>query len=331
MIFKSFEINKINFNKNNFYLLYGENEGLKNEIIQKYFEQKFLKKIYRYDEKEILENKENFFDNILSKSFFDNEKLIIISRASDKIKIIIEEIIDKKVEDIKFILSAGILEKKSKLRALFEKNINTICIPFYADNHEALSKITLAFFKEKKIPISRQTINLLVERCRGNRQNLNNELIKIENFLISKKNISIEGILKLTNIAENYNVSELIDSCLAKNTNKTANILNENNFSIEDGILIIRTLLTKAKRLLKLQKVVNNQKNIDQAITSFKPTIFWKDKEVIKQQISFWPLKKIEKLIIKISEVEIIIKKNSTNSISILCDFIINQSSKVNN
>ena len=170
-----------------------------------------------------------------------------------------------------------------------------------------------------------------MERCRGNRQNLNNELIKIENFLISKKNISIEGILKLTNLAENYNVSELIDSCLAKNTNKTANILNENNFSIEDGILIIRTLLTKAKRLLKLQKVVNNQKNIDQAITSFKPTIFWKDKEVIKQQINFWPLKKIEKLIIKISEVEIVIKKNSTNSVSILCDFIINQSSKVNN
>ena len=331
MILKSFEINKINFYKNHFYLLYGENEGLKNEIIQKYFEQKYLKKIYRYDEKEIIENEENFFDNILSKSFFDNEKLIIISRASDKIKIIIEEIIDKKVEDIKFILSAGILEKKSKLRALFEKDINTICIPFYADNNETLGKITVNFFKEKKIPISQQTINLLVERCRGNRQNLNNELIKIENFLISKKNISIEGILKLTNLAENYNVSELIDSCLAKNTNKTANILNENNFSIEDGILIIRTLLTKTKRLLKLQKEINNQKNIDHAITSYKPTIFWKDKEVIKQQISFWPLKKIEKLIIKISEVEILIKKNSINSINILCDFIINQSSKVNN
>ena len=331
MIFKSFEINKINLNKNNFYLLYGENEGLKNEIIQKYFEQKYLNKIYRYDEKEIIENEENFFDNILSKSFFDNEKLIIISRASDKIKIIIEEIIDKKVEDIKFILSAGILEKKSKLRTLFEKNINTICIPFYADNNETLAKITLNFFKEKKIPISRQTINLLVERCRGNRQNLNNELIKIENFLITKKNINIEEILKLTNLAENYNVSVLIDNCLAKNTNKTANILNENNFSIEDGILIIRTLLIKTKRLLKLQKEINNQKNINQAITSFKPTIFWKDKEVIKQQINFWPLKKIEKLITKISEVEIIIKKNSTNSISILCDFIINQSSKINN
>ena len=331
MIQKTFEINKINLNKYNFYLFYGENEGYKNQIIKNKFEKLYSNKVYRYDEKELLEKKDEFFSSILTKSFFENDKLIIISRATDKIKDIIEEIFLKKIDDIKIILSASILEKKSKLRALFEKNMNTICIPFYADNNETLTRITLAFFKEKKIPISQQSINLLVERCRGNRQNLNNELIKVENFLISKKNISIEEILKLTNLAENYNVSELIDSCLAKNTNKTANILNENNFSIEEGILIIRTLLTKAKRLLKLQKVVNNQKNIDQAITSFKPTIFWKDKEVIKQQINFWPLKKIEKLIIKISEVEVLIKKNSTNSISILCDFIINQSSKVNN
>ena len=254
MIFKSFEINKINFNKNNFYLLYGENEGLKNEIIQKYFEQKYLKKINRYDEKEILENKENFFDNILSKSFFDNEKLIIISRVSDKIKTIIEEIIEKKVEDIKFILSAGILEKKSKLRTLFEKNPDTICIPFYADNYETLGKITVGFFKEKKIPISQQTINLLVERCRGNRQNLNNELNKIENFLISKKNITIEEILKLTNLSENYNVSELLDNCLSKNSKKTINILNVKYTSFLEVVIKIEVKDNNVEQALRVLK-----------------------------------------------------------------------------
>ena len=264
MIFKSFEINKINFNKNNFYLLYGENEGLKNEIIQKYFEQKYLKKIYRYDEKEIIENKKNFFDNILSKSFFDNEKLIIISRASDKIKSLIEEIINKNLEDIKFVISAGILEKKSKLRTLFEKEKNTICVPFYADNQQTLSIMTNNFFKKKKIPISQQSINILVERARGDRQNLNNELNKIENFSINKKKINIEEILKITNLSENYNVSELVNSCLIKNSKKTANILNQNNFSIEDGILIVRTFLSKAKRLLKLQIKLNEKNNIDQ-------------------------------------------------------------------
>ena len=326
MIVKSFEINKINFNKSHFYLLYGENEGFKNEIIKTFFEKKYLKNIYRYDESEILGNKENFFNNIFTKSFFENEKLIIISRVSDKIKTIIEEIIDKKIEDIKFVLSAEILEKKSKLRTFFEKEKNTICIPFYADNNKILNLITVNFFKEKKIPISQQAINLLVERCRANRQNLNNELNKIENYLIDKKKISIEEILKLTNLAENYNVAEITDSCLVKNSKKTANILNENSFPIEDCILIIRTLLNKSKRLLKIQQEINKEVNLEQVISSFKPPIFWKDKEIVKEQIKKWPLKKIKELIVRINEVEILIKKNSSTSMNILSDFILGQS-----
>jgi len=326
MIIKSYEINKINFKKNYFFLFYGENEGFKNETIQTYFEKKYLDKTYRYDEKEILDSKENFFNSILTKSFFDNEKLIIISRASDKIKIIIEEILNKNLEDIKFVISAGILEKKSKLRTLFEKNNKTICIPFYADNHQTLGIITNNFFKKKNIPISQQSINILVERARGDRQNLNNELNKIENFTINKKKIDIEQILKITNLSENYNVSELIDSCLIKNSKKTANILNQNNFSIEDGILIVRTFLAKAKRLLKLQVKINEKNNIDQVISTFKPPIFWKDKDTVKQQIKLWPSKNINNLIYKISETEILIKKNSSSSINILYDFIITQS-----
>ena len=326
MIIKSYEINKINFNKNHFFLFYGENEGFKNETIQAYFEKKYLKKIYRYDEKEILDNKENFFDSILTKSFFDNEKLIIISRASDKIKNLIEEILNKNLEDIKFVISSGILEKKSKLRTLFEKNKNTICVPFYADNYQTLSIMTNNFFKKKNISISQQSINILVERSRGDRQNLNNELNKIENFSLNKKKINVEEILKITNLSENYNVSELVNSCLIKNSKKTANILNQNNFSIEDGILIVRTFLAKAKRLLKLQIKLSEKNNIDQVISNFKPPIFWKDKDIIKQQIKLWPSKKINDLICKISETEILIKKNSSNSINILYDFIISQS-----
>ncbi len=326
MIIKSYEINKINFEKNNFFLFYGENEGFKNEIIQTYFENKYKKKIQRYDEKEIIDNKEDFFNGIFTKSFFDNEKLIIILRASDKIKNIIEEIINKNVEDIKFVLSSGILEKKSKLRSLFEKNKNIICTPFYADNHQTLSIITNNFFKKKKLPISQETINLLVERSRGDRKNLNNELNKIESFAINKKKIDVEEILKITNLSENYNISELIDSCLAKNTKKTANILNQNNFSIDDGILIIRTFLAKAKRILQIRIKINDDNNIDQAISTIKPPIFWKDKDIVKKQVQIWPSKKISNLIYKINETELLIKKNSINSINILFDFIISQS-----
>ena len=220
MIIKSFELNKIDLKKNQFFLLYGENQGLKNEIIEKKFKFNHSKNIYNYDEAEVLNNEANFFDNILSKSFFENEKLIIINRSSDKIKNVIEEIVEKKIEEVTLVLNANILDKKSKLRTFFEKNKELICIPFYADNNQTLVGIVSDFFRKNKIAISQQAINLIVERCRGDRQNLNNELQKIQSFLKNKKTIEINEILKLTNLAENYDVSELVDGCLAKNKKK---------------------------------------------------------------------------------------------------------------
>ena len=330
MIIKSFELNKIN-NNNKFFLLYGENQGYKNQIIQEKFKKNYPESAYSYDEAEILNNKEIFFNNILSKSFFEKEKLIIINRATDKIKDIIEEIIDKNIGDLIIVLNSNILDKKSKLRNLFEKNNKTICIPFYEDNNQTLSIIVNNFFKEKKIPISREIINLITSRSRGDRQNLNNELEKIDSFIINKSKINSMDIMKLTNLAENYNVSELIDTCLSKNKSKTVKILNENNYSIEDCILIIRSFLIKSKRLFKLCKEIEGEKNIDAVIASFKPPIFWKDKEIVKQQIQNWSYENVEKLIYEINEVELLIKKYSSNSINILSNFIIKQSTRISN
>jgi DNA polymerase-3 subunit delta len=325
MILKSFELNKINLKTQKFFLLYGENEGFKLQAIKKEFENKFLGETQTYEEKEILNNEKAFFDSINSKSFFEKEKLIIINRCTDKLKDTIEEIVEKKIIDIKIILNAGILEKKSKLRSFFEKSKEGVCIPFYADSAQTLSAIVNNFFREKKISISQQTINLLVDRCRGDRQNLNNELDKINNYSLNRKNINLDEILKLTNLAENYNASELIDGCLSKNLKKTVNILNENNYSAEDCILITRTFLIKLKRLFKIKKELELTKNIDNVITAFKPPIFWKDKETVKQQVGKWHLNQIENLIFETNEIELLIKKNSVNSLNILSDFIINK------
>ena len=325
MIVKHFEITKSNLSKNNIYLFYGENEGLKQDIVKNIFESEYKDSIYRYDEKEILDNSENFFQKVFENSFFDNKKLIVVSRATDKLKDLIEEVLEKKILDVKVVILSGVLEKKSKLRTLFEKNKTLICVPFYPDNNQALSAIVNSFFRQKKIPLSQESINLLVERSRGDRHNLKNELNKIENFLINKKNLNINQILKITNLAENYDVTELVDSCLSKNQKKTINILNENNYSLEDTILIIRTLLIKSKRLLKIQIQIESKKNIESVISSFKPPIFWKDKEVVKQQVRKWSAKSIEDLIYRISKIELLIKKNSNNSINILSDFIISE------
>jgi len=330
MIIKSYEVSKIDLKKNLFYLFYGENEGYKKQIIEEKFKKIYIKNVHTYEENEILQNQESFFNNILTKSFFENEKLIIINRATDKIKTVIDEILEKEIEDLVLVVNAQILDKKSKLRSFFEKNKKTICVAFYADSSQTLSSIINNFFRENKIPVSQQSINLIVQRCRGDRLNLQNELEKIRSFTRNKKTIDIKDLLKLTNIAENYSVSELIDNCLAKNKKKTINILNENNYSLDDCILIIRTFLIKSKRLLRLSKEIDNNKNIDEIISSFKPPIFWKDKDIIKQQIQSWSYNNIKNLIYKINETELIIKKNSINALNILSDFIIEQTT-INN
>ena len=330
MIIKSFDLNKNNF-KENFYLLYGENQGYKDQIIKSKFKDKYSECTYSYDENEILNNQESFYNELISKSFFEKEKLIIVNRATDKIKNIIEEIIEKDISDLVLVLNSNTLIKKSKLRNLFEKNKHTICVPFYEDNNQTLSAIASLFFREKKISISKQTINLITERSRGDRQNLNNELKKIESFLIDKKKINLEEIIKLTNLAENYNVSELIDSCLSKNKKKTIHILNENNYSLEDCILIIRSMLMKSKRLITLCKKATLTKDIETVLSSFKPPIFWKDKEIVKQQINSWSCENAEKLTYEINEIELLIKKFSASSVNILSDFIIEQATSTSN
>ena len=155
--------------------------------------------------------------------------------------------------------------------------------------------------------------------------------MRYENFSKNKDKITTEEILKISNLAEDYSASELVNNCLSKNLKKTINILNENNYSSDDCILILRTMLIKAKRLLKLKKEVEKSKNIDQVISSFSPIIFWKEKVIVKQQILNSSSEEIEKLIYQINEIEILVKKNSSNSLNIISDFILNKSIKSNN
>jgi DNA polymerase III subunit delta len=328
MIYKAFELEKMDLKNKSFFLLYGENQGYKNETIEVKFKKNYSENIFYYEESEIINNIEGFFSTVLTKSFFDNNKLIIISRVGDKILKIIEEIIEKNTEDIKIILNANTLDKKSKLRSFFEKDKDAVCVPFYEDNNQTLNSIVSQFFRNKNISISQQLINILIERSRGDRKNLNNELEKIESFSLKKKNITLEEIIKLTNLADNYSASELVDQSLAKNTRKTISILNENNFLDEDNIIIIRTLLAKLKRLLKICELIDEKKGIEQAVSSFKPPIFWKDKPLVTQQLRSWEKDKLKKLIYESTEIELLIKKNSSIGKNILTDFIINNSKK---
>ena len=324
MIIKSFELEKIISLNFYIHLIYGNNEGIKQDIISNFYKKNYEGEVLKYDEQEILTNKDEFISSLLNKSLFETEKLIIISRGTDKLTTVINELLDRKEIGAKIIIKSSNLEKKSKLRNLFEKEKNVICTPVYEDDSRSLNFIINNFLKDYKLSLSQEIKNILIERSNGDRINLKNELSKLKNLSITKKKLSIEDVLKLSNLAENYSVFELSDNYLAKNSKKVSNILNENNYSSDDCILIIRTILNKSKRLLKIRNEVDNNKNIDQVISTIKPPIFWKEKEIVKKQAQSWSTNEVKDIIFKINDLEALVKKNTANSMLFVSNFISN-------
>ncbi len=324
MIVKSFELEKVTSLNSNIHLIYGNNEGIKQDIINNYYKKNYKGEILKYDEQDILTNKDEFISNLLNKSLFETEKLIIISRGTDKLITVINELLERKEIGAKIIIKSSNLEKKSKLRNLFEKEKNVICTPVYEDDSRSLNFIINNFLKDYKLSLSQEIKNILIERSNGDRINLKNELSKLKNLSITKKKLTIEDVLKLSNLAENYSVFELSDNYLAKNSKKVSNILNENNYSSDDCILIIRTILNKSKRLLKIRNEVDNNKNIDQVISTIKPPIFWKEKEIVKKQAQSWSTNEVKDIIFKINDLEALVKKNTANSMLFVSNFISN-------
>ena len=324
MICKFYEVGKYK-EKINFYLFYGENEGQKIDVIKSNFNEFTKENTFKYNEKEIIENKQLLFENIYSKSFFENEKLILVSEVTDKSVDLIKQIISDNISDVKIVLIAKRLDKKSKIRNLFEKEKIALIIPFYEDSPQTLITIAKKILTENKINLSQENLNLIIERAQGDRINLKNELEKIVLLSKDKKKIDLNDIYKLTNLSENYSANELVDNCLCKNKKKTLNILNENIPSSEDNILILRTFLNKLKRLRKLRLSLRESNNVDQTINAFKPPIFWKDKDIIKQQIKIWELDDIETFIVDLNNTESLIKKNPQVSNQIINNMILDK------
>lgn len=322
MILKNFQLDQINILKKNIILFYGENTGLKKEKI-KYLTLNYSKtEKYFFNEKQIIDNNEILYDVVLNHSFFSEKKSIIINDVTEKILNIILNLLDYQLNDIILILNASILEKKSKLRKFFENEKDLICVPFYPDNDQTLKKIANDFFYKKKITISQSDINYIISKCAGNRENLYIQLEKIELFS-SKKTINHEELSKLVNLSEDHNISELVDFCLAKDTKKTLKTLNENHFTNEDCIAIIKIFSNKIKRLHKIYRQFEKIPDLDIAIKNAKPPIFWKERNLVEQQLKRLKKKQIEKIIFELNDIELKIKKNFSNSIIIVTDFII--------
>jgi DNA polymerase-3 subunit delta len=322
MIIKHYEIKK-NLKKSNYFLFHGPNENLIEEIIDKILKPNFSKNLFNYDEDEIIKDIEIFKNNIFNRSFFDNQKLIVVNRATDKFLKIFELILSKGDLDLNIIIKAQTLEKKSKLRNLFEKNKNLVIVPVYEDDKKALMSYSQNFLNENKIRISIESLNVIIERSKGNRAILKNNLNKILSYSKNKKNLNYEDITNLINFSESLNFLEIVNYCLSKNKKQVFRFINENILSLDDNIIIIKNFLYKLKRLKKLSIEFEKKKNIDKILSESKPPIFWQDKDIIKQQLVFLSLKNINILIKKINKLELTVKKFPKISNEIMNNFFL--------
>ena len=337
MIIKSYEVqkNKSNLSKYNFFLLYGENLGLKKDI------RKFIKTgieqgsnnaeiLFLYED-EILDDEENYYNLIYTGSLFSNKKIITIYEATDKIIKKISDIYDKYPENVFLIIFSGILEKRSKLRNFFEANKKAICIPCYLDSEKDLEVIAQLELKKNNIMLSQEAINLLIEKSNSDRNNLRNEIGKIHSYSLNKKKLELTDIISLINFYGDYKSDIFINECLCGNITQYKKIISELYVNTVNQILLLRILSNKAQRLLKIKEQKNKSNNLDNLINNTKPSIFWKEKPLVKKQLSLWSLNELKKMISGINNTELLCKKNPQISKAIFFNFFLEICTKANN
>ena len=337
MIKKSYEVKKdlktlINYK---FYLLYGENSGLKkditNEIKTIINNKKLTPEHFTIYENEILENKNNFYNTVYSGSLFSDIKIITIKNGTDKISELIKDITSKNQENVFIIIFADILEKKSKLRNFFEKDKNTICVPCYTDSLRDLEIIASENLRKNNINLSRECINLLIEKSNNDRDHLTNEIKKIKSFAINKKNFTIEELALLINFTGDYKSDHFINECLCGNIKEYKKILSELYTNTINQIFFLRVLANKIQRLFKMKKIENDYSNVDDLLSTVKPPIFWKEKPMVKKQLTIWNLQELNIIINEINNTELLCKKNPHISQAIFFNFFTKLCKKANN
>ena len=337
MIVKNYEIqNKSSaFFKKKIILLYGENFGLKKDI-KDLVKVEIKKRDTSFEslsfyENEIYENEENFFNSIYSGSLFSNEKIITVYDGSDKIMSVVNAICKKKPENVYLLIFSEILDKKSKLRIFFEKSEDVICVPCYPDTERDLEIIAKNELNKSNINLSKETLNLLIEKSNSDRNNLKNEIEKIKAYSLNKKNLSADEIKLLINFSGDYKSDVLINECLCGNTMEYKKIISEMYANTINQIFFIRILNNKIQRLLKIKKQVSKINSVDNLINTARPIIFWKEKPIVKKQLLIWSLKDLNKLVDEANNTELLCKKNPKISKAIFFRFFSNICEKASN
>ena len=315
MIYKSYLIEQnISLLDKNLFLFYGENLGLKNELKDKIKFQNKKAEIINLSQDDIINNIDNFFNEVLNISLFDEKKIYFINQVNDKILDAIK-IIEPKIDSQKFYLISESLDKRSKIRNYFEKSNNCGVVACYTDNEISFKKIIIERLKNYK-GVTTENINLISDKCNLNRDKLNNELDKIYTFFL-EKNIDRNKLEILLDNKINNDFSLLKDEAFNGNRIETNKLLSDTIIDTEKNILYLNII---NQRLLKLNEIFKliGQTSLEKAIDMLKPPIFWKDKPAFLKQAKKWNMNKIKKILNKTYSLELEIKSNSVVNKNIL-------------
>ena len=290
-------------------LIYGENDGIKDDIKKTIKEKNKNSEIIIFFEEDVLK-RNLLYENVFNQSLFSNKKIIFIQEASDKIIYKITECLEKENYNIQIYIFANLLDKKSKLRKLFEKNTKLAILPCYRDNDRTLINYINQDLKDYK-GLTGEITNLIINNSNMDRKIIKNELIKIKDFFIGKK-INKKEIFDILNIKNSNDFEEIRDKVLLGDIKSINKLLSETNILSEDAFFFLNML---NYRIMKLQEIIiiskKNNNNMDQVIQNLKPAIFWKDKPMIVQQLKKLNQKTLDQVLKEIGETELLMKKNS--------------------
>jgi DNA polymerase-3 subunit delta len=289
-------------------LIHGQNDGIKDDIKE---EIKNINKswdIINFFENELLKNN-LLYENTTNRSLFSEKKIIFIHEASDKVFDQVKECLEKENNEIKIYIFADKLEKKSKLRSLFEKDKKLATFPCYEDNERTLITYVNSRLRNFK-GLTGEITNIIINNSIMNRGIIKNELKKIIGFF-SEKKINKEQILEILNIKSDGDFSEIRDKALMGEKTKINKLLSETEILEDNTFFYLNSLNYRITRLHEITKISKHKENYEEVLEGLKPPVFWKDKPIILQQLKKWSRKKLEEVLVKIGETEILMKKNS--------------------
>ena len=311
MILKSYIIEKniSELTKYRSALLYGENDGIKDDVKAKL---KLLHKdseIINIFQDEIIKDKNCLFDNAFNSSLFNEKKIIFIQEASDKILKEISEVLEKDNNDTKIYIFSSLLDKKSKLRSLFDKEKNLASLPCYQDTDKTLILYVYEKLKDFK-GINQEIVNLIISHSNHERKIIKNEIDKIKSCFIDKT-VKKEELVELLNIKINDDFNKLRDYALLGDIKNFDKLMKVTEFLQDESFLNLNIISFRISKLIEIQRKNIGINDIEKTVETMTPKIFWKEKPIIIQQLRKWTMKNLLSISNDLANTEILMKKNS--------------------